>query len=131
MPDFPYSVRMSTTSGPVLPVMTGNSSDFPSGSFRVAVLSAMVVYLLNGAQSRHDVLEVGLVPVATPGNDVPQIVVREIEQLAQRAVIRMPYQVALEQDIELKQSPAAFPSEPLALDLLHHSFLRRCVYPAD
>src|SRR4029079_18814779 len=102
MPDFPYSVRMSTTSGPVLPVMTGNSSDFPSGSFRVAVLSAMIVYLSNSAQSRHDVSQVGLVPVAAPGNDVPQVVVGQVEELAQRAVIRMPHQVALEHDVQLE-----------------------------
>src|SRR4051812_39018634 len=119
MPDLPYSVRISTTSGPVEPLSTGKSSDFPSGSLRVAVLSAMVFYLSNGAQARHDVLQVGFVILAAPGDDVPQIVVGQVEQLAQRRVIRMLHQVALEDDVQLEQPPTAFPLEPLALESLH------------
>src|SRR3954470_14365673 len=49
MPDLPYRVRMSTTSGPSVPGSTGKSSVLPSGSLRVAVLSAMVV-ILSGAE---------------------------------------------------------------------------------
>src|SRR5204863_13626 len=74
---------MSTTSGPVLPESTGNSSDLPSGSLSCAVLSAMV-FLSGGAQARHDILELRLIGFAAAGDDVPQIVVRQVEQRAHR-----------------------------------------------
>src|SRR5947207_16018101 len=108
---------MSTTSGPVLPESTGNSSDLPSGSLSCAVLSAMV-FLSGGAQARHDILELRLIGFAAAGDDVPQIVVRQVEQRAQRAVIRMQRQIALQHDIELQQAAPAFPLEPLSLETI-------------
>src|SRR2546430_11135138 len=110
---------MSTTSGPVLPASTGNSRDFPSGNFSVAVLSAMVL-LSGGAQARHDILQVRLVVLATPGNDVPQIVVGQIEQFRQAGVQLAGLEVALKHDIELQQAAPAFPLEPFALDAIDH-----------
>src|SRR2546425_165431 len=112
MPDFAYSGRMSTTSGPVLPESTGNSRLFPSGSLSVAVLSAMV-FLSDGAQARHDILQVRLVVLAATRNDVPQVVVRQIEQRVERVVIRMSREIALQHNVELQQPAPALLLEPL------------------
>src|SRR5258706_12580457 len=113
---------MSMTSGPVLPESTGNSSDFPSGSFRLAVLSVMV-FLSGGAsggtQMRHDVLQVRLIAVAAARDDVPQVVVGQVEQLRQVRVELSGAQVALQHDIELQQAAPAFPLEPFSLDAFH------------
>src|SRR3954467_4302166 len=106
---------MSTTSGPVVPGSTGKSRDLPSGSLSVAVLSA-IVFLLGGAQPQDDVVQVGFIAIAAPRDDVPQIVVGQVEQLAQRCIIRMLHQVALQHDVQLEQAAPAFPSEPLSLD---------------
>src|SRR5258706_2754105 len=115
---------MSMTSGPVLPESTGNSSDFPSGSFRLAVLSVMV-FLSGGAsggtQMRHDVLQVRLIVVAAAGDDVPQVVVGQVEQLRQVRVELPGAQVALQHDIELQQAAPAFPLELFVLDSVHHT----------
>src|SRR5881394_2633260 len=109
---------MSMTSGPVLPESTGNSSDFPSGNFRVAFLSAMV-FLSGGTQMRHDVLQVRLIVVAAARDDVPQVVVGQVEQLRQVRVELSGAQVALQHDIELQQAAPAFPLEPFSLDAFH------------
>src|SRR3954447_7581565 len=101
---------MSMTSGPVLPASTGNSSDFPSGSFRLAVLSAMV-FLSGGAQARHDISQVRLVVLTAPGDDVPQVVVGEVKQFGQVRISVCGLQIAAQNDIELEQSPAALPLE--------------------
>src|SRR4051812_8941850 len=116
---------MSTTSGPVVPFSTGNSSDFPSGSLSVAILSAIGFSLtfafswLRGAQARDDFLEVGFVAIAAPRNDVPQVVVGQVQELAQRRVVGMPHEVALQHDVQLEQAAPALPSQPLSLDSLH------------
>src|SRR2546428_6261266 len=111
---------MSTTSGPVLPESTGNSRDFPSGSFSVAVLSAMV-FPLGGAQARHDVLQVGLIFLAAPGDDVPQIVVGQIEQFGEARIDVRAFQIVIEHDVELQQAAPALPLELLSLDAVHHT----------
>src|SRR3954464_3191143 len=98
MPDLPYSVRMSTTSGPSVPGSTGKSSVLPSGSLRVAVLSAMVVILSgaewtrhgSGAQALHDTGKLRVVVVAAADHDVPEIVVGKLEQRAQGRNVLIP-----------------------------------------
>src|ERR1700682_3318046 len=90
MPDLPYKVRMSTTSGPMVPESTGNSRLLPSGSVSVDFLSMIVTRLcelsssvLGGSKQRHDVVEVRFVPVAAADHDVPEIVVREFKDFVQ------------------------------------------------
>src|SRR5882672_9973807 len=109
---------MSTTSGPVLPESTGNSSDFPSGSLSVAVLSAMV-FLSGGAQARHDIFQVRLEVLATPGDDVPQVVVGQIQQFGEAWIHICLLQVPVQHDIELQQAAPALPFQPLTLDTVH------------
>src|SRR5258708_27068471 len=111
---------MSMTSGPVLPASTGNSSDFPSGNFRVAFLSAMV-FLSSGTQARHDVLQVRLIVVAAAGDDIPQVVVGQVEQFGQAGIGLPRPEVALQDDVEFQQAAPAFPFEPLSLDTLHQT----------
>src|SRR4051812_9015020 len=109
---------MSMTSGPVLPESTGNSSDFPSGNFRVAFLSAMV-FLSGSAETRHDLLQVRLIIFAASRDDVPQVVVGQVEQFGQAGIGFPGPQVALQHDIELQQAAPAFPLEPFPLDAFH------------
>src|SRR4051812_19908928 len=101
---------MSMTSGPTLPGRTGKSSDFPSGSFRLAVLSAMV-FLSGGAKLRHDGLQVRLIVLAAAGDDVPQVVVGQVEQFGQAGIGFPGPEVAFQHDIELQQASPAFPLE--------------------
>src|SRR5919198_6165477 len=111
---------MSTTSGPVVPESTGNSSDFPSGSFSVAFLSAMA-FPLRRAQARDHLPQVGRIVIASPGDDVPQIIVGQIKKLRQVAVVWMPGDISAEHDVELEQPAAAFPLELFALDTGHQT----------
>src|SRR3954468_621779 len=120
MPDFPYSVRMSTTSGPVVPESTGKSSDVPSGNFSVAFLSAMALPLC-GAQARDQMSQVGRKAFAASDDDVPQIVVGQIEDLGQLGVVRMPNEIAAEHDVQLEKPAPAFPPELFALDAIHQT----------
>src|SRR3954452_13855546 len=120
MPDFPYSVRMSTTSGPVVPESTGKSSDFPSGSFSVAFLSAMALPLC-GAQARDQMPQVGRKVFASSGDDVPEIVVGQIEDLAELRIVGMPCEIAAEHDVELEKPAPALPPEFFALDAIHQT----------
>src|SRR5258707_4894668 len=111
---------MSTTSGPTLPESTGNSSDLPSGSFSVAVLSAMV-FLSGGAQARPDIFQVRLIVLAAAGDDVPQIVVGQVEQRVERLVIRVQCPIAFQHDVQLQQPAPALPLELLSLDAGHQT----------
>src|SRR2546423_2629078 len=111
---------MSTTSGPVLPESTGNSSDFPSGSFSVAFLSAMA-FPLRRAQARDHFAQVGRIVIASPGDDVPQVVVGQLKQLAELGIVGMAGDIAAEHDVELEQPPAASPLEPFTLHTVHHT----------
>src|SRR5438270_1648298 len=111
---------MSTTSGPVLPESTGNSSDFPSGSFSVAFLSAMA-FPLRRAQARDHLAQVGRIVIASPGDDVPQVVVGQIKQLAELSIVGMAGDIAAEHDVELEQPPAASPLELFTLNTVHQT----------
>src|SRR6185436_10523177 len=59
--------------------------------------------------------------VATADDDVPQIVVREIEQRNQALVIGMLVEISRQDDIELEQSPPAFPVQPIARHAIHQT----------
>src|SRR6267142_6923751 len=122
MPDLPYSVRMSTTSGPIVPSSTGKSSVLPSGSLRVAVLSAMVV-ILSGAKARHDAGELRVEVVAAADGDVPEIVVGKLEKRAQGRDILIPQcgDDPLQNEIQLEASSPGFPLEPFAGQAVHHT----------
>src|SRR4051812_44298842 len=106
---------MSMTSGPVVPENTGNSSDLPSGSLREADLSAMVFpcicFRLSGSEPRHYILEVGLVDFAAPGDDVPQVVVGQVEEGIQLVRLmargRRVLEVALQDNVQLQQASPA------------------------
>src|ERR1041385_7225056 len=95
---------MSTTSGPIVPAITGNSSgDDPSENVSVADLVGLGAVMMSssgqvgrmkqasgGIGSRrlpHDVDDmlqrVVLVPVA-PGQKIPQCVVRQVEEPVER-----------------------------------------------
>src|SRR4051812_25000110 len=111
---------MSTTSGPVVPESTGKSSDFPSGSLSVAVLSAMAVPLCR-AQARDQMTQVGRIVIATPDDDVPQIVVGQIKQLAELGIMRIALEIPAEHDVELEEPAATFPLELFALDPVHQT----------
>src|SRR4051812_34547982 len=117
MPDLAYSGRISMTSGPVLPGRTGKSSDFPSGSFRLAVLSAMV-FLSGSAKLRDDVLQVGLKGFAAPRDDIPQVVIGQIQQFGQAGIGFPSPEVALQHDVELEQPAPAFPLELFPLETI-------------
>src|SRR5690242_8131383 len=111
---------MSTTSGPMVPGSTGKSSDLPSGSLRVAFLSAMV-FPLGGAQAGNDRLQVGRVVVAAPDDDVPQVVVRQIKERRELGIVGMPEEIARKHDIELEQPAAASPLQLLAFETVHQT----------
>ena len=59
--------------------------------------------------------------VAAADDDVPQIVVREIEQRDQALVIGMLMKVSRQNDIQLEQSPPAFPVQPIAGHAVHQT----------
>src|SRR5438270_5989942 len=115
---------MSTTSGPVLPESTGNSSDFPSGSFSVAFLSAMA-FPLRRAQARDHLPQVGRILIASPGDDVPQVVVGQLQKFHQLGAVRRVFvkarEIAAEHDVELEQPPAASPLELFTLHTVHQT----------
>src|SRR5262245_31315169 len=131
MPDLPYSVRMSTTSGPSVPSSTGKSRILPSGSLRVAVLSAMVVILSgaewtrhgSGAQARNDTGETRVVGVAAAYHDVPEVVVGQLEQRIQgRDILISQYgDDPLQHEIQLEAPSPALPLEPFAGEAVHHT----------
>src|SRR5512138_1461451 len=122
MPDLPYSVRMSTTSGPSVPASTGKSSVLPSGSLRVAVLSAMV-FILGGAKARHDTGELRVVVVAAADHDVPEIVVGQLEKRVQGrdVLIAQRGDDPLQNEIQLEAPSPALPLEPFAGQAVHHT----------
>src|SRR4026209_749418 len=122
MPDLPYSVRMSTTSGPSVPASTGKSSVLPSGSLRVAFLSAMVV-ILSGANARHDSGELRVVGVAAADHDVPEVVVGQLEERVQGRYILISQcgDDPLQHEIQLEAPSPAVPLEPFAGEAVHHT----------
>src|SRR2546423_1235329 len=105
---------MSTTSGPVVTESTGKSSDRPSGRCSVAVLLAMAIPLRR-AHARDHLPQVGRIVIASPGDDVPQIVVGQIKKLGELGIVGMPGEITLKHDVELEQPAAAFPLELFAL----------------
>src|SRR3954467_13533490 len=111
---------MSTTSGPVLPESNGNSSGFPSGNFSVAFLSAMA-FPLRRAQPRDHLPQVGRIVIATPGDDVPQVVVGQLKQLGELSIVGMAHEIAAEHDVELEQPAAASPLELFTLHAVHQT----------
>src|SRR4051812_38171819 len=110
---------MSTTSGPIVPGRTGNSRVLPSGSFSVAIFSAMVVLLVGpslwSAQVRYDVPQPRVVLVAAPGDDVPQLVIGQIQQRIERrhVLILQCGDDPLQNEVELEQPAPAFPLQPV------------------
>src|ERR1041385_3251088 len=122
---------MSTTSGPSVPPSTGKSSVLPSGSLRVAVLSAMVVILSgaestrrgSGAQALHDTGKLRVVLVAAADRDVPEVVVGQIEERVQgRDILIFQYgDDPLQNEIQLEAPSPALPLEPFAGDAVHHT----------
>src|ERR1051326_8777953 len=122
---------MSTTSGPSVPPSTGKSSVLPSGSLRVAVLSAMVVILSGagrarhggGAQALHDTGELRVEVFAAPCHDVPEVVVGQIEKRVQGRNIRIIQcgDDALHNEIQLEAPPPALPLEPIPGEAVHHT----------
>src|SRR5688572_20558202 len=123
MPALPYSARMSTTSGPTDAGSTGNSSVLPSGSLRVAILSAMRSSLLRGAKARHDCTQLGGIVVAAPGHDVPEVVVGHIEQRGEAGgfLVLQRGDESAEKQIELQQPAPAFPLQPLSGSPVHQT----------
>src|SRR3954451_11202400 len=122
MPDFPYSVRISTTSGPSVPGSTGKSSVLPSGSLRVAVLSAMAV-ILSGAKARHDAGELRIEVVAAADGDVPEVVVGKLEQRVQgrNVLILQCGDDPRQNEIKLEELSPALPLQPFAGQAVHHT----------
>src|SRR5207344_3359221 len=122
MPDLPYSVRMSTTSGPIVPSSTGKSSILPSGSLSVAVLSAMVV-ILSGAKARHDAGELRVEVIAAADHDVPEIVVGKSEKRVQGSYILIAQcgDDPLQDEVQLEAPSPALPLEAFAGEAVHHT----------
>src|SRR6185436_1397702 len=122
MPDLPYSVRMSTTSGPSVPSSTGKSRVLPSGSLSVAVLSAMVV-ILSGAEARHDAGVLRVVVVAAPDHDVPQVVVGQLEEGVQGRdiLISQGGDDPRQYEVELEAPSPALPLQPFEREAIHHT----------
>src|ERR1041385_48515 len=104
----------------MVPESTGNSSELPSGSFRIAFLSAMGSSS-GGTQARHDALQLWRVVFAAANNDVPEIIVGQLEQGLELGVFRMAIEIAREHQVELEQAAAAHPFQPLALDPVHQT----------
>src|SRR5256885_15794328 len=104
---------MSMTSGPMVPESIGYSSVLPSGSLMVEVLPAMGQSFLDGAQARHDFIQVRRKSIAAPGDHVPQVVVRQLEQLVQGLQVRRfhPRKELLEHQVQLEQAAPALPMQ--------------------
>src|SRR5439155_15466285 len=94
----------------------------PSGNFSVAVLSAMVG-LLGGAQARHDCIQSRVIVLATPGDDVPQVIVRQVEQRIKGGdvFILQCGDDALKNEIQLEQAATAFPLDPISSKAVHQT----------
>src|SRR5512135_437025 len=120
---------MSTTSGPTDPDRIGNSMLRPSGSLRLACLST-VFSLSTRPEAPDDLAQARFVLVAAAVHDVPQLVVRELEQLVQTRQLlgvqsdRLALQEALEHQIELEQPAAAFPLQTIVRQSIHHTARR-------
>src|SRR5207247_4139261 len=78
-------------------------------------------YASGGPLPRHRLAQVGSVPVAAAADDIPQIVVRQIEQLGKPFIRWIGLHVPLENQIELEQAPAALPPQPVCVDRIHHT----------
>src|SRR5688572_2318518 len=104
---------MSTTSGPIVPDSTGNSSEVPSGSFSVAFLS--MARSLGGAQALDGFLQDLIVALAAADDDVPQVVVGKVQQ-RRRNRLGVLFQIALQDDVQLQQPAPAAPPEPVVLE---------------
>src|SRR5512145_1252656 len=113
---------MSTTSGPVVPESTGKSRFLPSGSFSVAVFSAICIPL-SSAQASYRPLEPTVVSVAATRNDVPELIVGQLEQGAQRLHVLIPHgeDELLEHQIELQQPATALPAQPVPRHRVHQT----------
>src|SRR5918992_2263257 len=111
---------MSTTSGPVVPESTGKSSVLPSGSLSWAVFSAMAVSLCS-AKALYDGVQSGIVRVAAAGDDIPKVVVRQVEQLVEGTefVIFQGGDEALENHIQLEKAAPRLPLDPFSRKATH------------
>src|SRR5262245_29136502 len=115
---------MSTTSGPMLPPITGKSSVLPSGRVRLAFLSMISPIVPTGAKTRHDAAEFCLVSVAAPAHNVEQVVVLQGQDFEQVPVPLIVLQVVLQHEIKLEQPSSAAPLDLLLLEAIHHTDLR-------
>src|SRR5262249_40674356 len=61
------------------------------------------------------------VAVASTNDDVPEVVVGQVQQGLKLGIFRMAREIAAEHDVELQQPAAAFPFQPLALDTIHQT----------
>ena len=104
----------------------------PSGSFSVAFLSK-VFSLSRRPQAGDDIAEPGRVHITAPAYDVPQVVVRQLEQLAKarQPVLVQPARVALHEpfqhQVELEQPPAAFPLQPIVRNAVNPTARRTSI----
>src|SRR5688572_11161099 len=99
------------TSGPTDPGIIGRSSDLPSGSLRVAFFS--MAFPLGGAKTRHDLLETGFVLLAATAHDIPEIVVREVQESRKLLICRVFLQISFKDDVQLEQAAPALPPQPV------------------
>src|SRR6185436_11136709 len=81
------------------------------------------IVALGGAQPCHSLLQSRVVAFATADDDVPEIVVGQLEQGLQRLHILIPQygDETLQYDVELEQAPAAFPVEPVVRHAIHQT----------
>src|SRR5579859_5356745 len=63
----------------------------------------------------------GLIVLAATGDDVPQIVVGQIEELGQAGIDFAALQVALQHDVQLEQAAAALPLELFVRKAIHQT----------
>src|SRR5512145_1635783 len=94
------------------PRKDGEFERFSVGQLERGVLVGHIPFL-NSAQARNRVVVPVVVRIAASDDNVPQVVVRQLEQRRERLIVRVALQVALEHEVELQQAAPAFPVQPM------------------
>src|SRR5688572_4052066 len=76
---------------------------------------------LNSAQARNRVVVPVLVRIAASDDNVPQVVVRQLEQRRERLIVGVALQVALQHEVELQQAAPAFPVKAMVPHFTHYT----------
>src|SRR5262245_27534075 len=79
-----------------------------------------MAFSLGGPKPLYELRETGFELFAATAHDIPEIVVREVEERGKLGVDRVFLQISFKDDVQLQQPPAALPFQAVG-GPLHHT----------